>query len=356
MVLSLDGLWDFKLLEEGEIWDAKTPLCGGLAMPVPCSYNDIYPGRDFKNHMGSMVYERYADIPEMLLRERLLLRFGSVTHKAVVYLNGVEVVSHKGGFLPFEAEIQDVCHAGENRITVVVDNIVDDTTLPCGRLATERFPGLKERRVNLVNFDFFNYSGIMRPVVLYTTPKKYIRDISVNGKADGSFTYEIDTVGEGEVRVELLAGRNCCCGADSRDAGSADSKNAACCCGTEDAMLWQSTERKGTGQVENCQLWSVKEPNLYRLRVTLSGENDVDEYTEEFGFREFYVQGGKLWLNGEEIYLKGFGKHEDAVVNGRGFNEAYNVKDIALMKWMGANSFRTSHYPYSEEMMRLCDL
>ena len=60
-------------------------------------------------------------------------------------------------------------------------------------------------------------------------------------------------------------------------------------------------------------------------------------------------------MNGEPFYFKGFGKHEDTFVNGRGLNEAYNVLDINLMKDMGANSFRTSHYPYSEEMMRLCD-
>lgn len=60
-------------------------------------------------------------------------------------------------------------------------------------------------------------------------------------------------------------------------------------------------------------------------------------------------------INNKPFYFKGFGKHEDSYVNGRGLNEAVNIKDFNLMKWIGANSFRTSHYPYSEEIMRLAD-
>lgn len=67
------------------------------------------------------------------------------------------------------------------------------------------------------------------------------------------------------------------------------------------------------------------------------------------------VKEGKFLINGKPFYFKGFGKHEDSPIHGRGFNEAANVMDFRLMKWIGANSFRTSHYPYSEELMRLAD-
>ena len=60
-------------------------------------------------------------------------------------------------------------------------------------------------------------------------------------------------------------------------------------------------------------------------------------------------------LNGEPIYLTGFGRHEDFPINGRGLNPAVLIKDYALLKWIGANSFRTTHYPYSDEMMMLAD-
>lgn len=60
-------------------------------------------------------------------------------------------------------------------------------------------------------------------------------------------------------------------------------------------------------------------------------------------------------INGKPFYFKGFGKHEDSEIHGRGMDLALNVKDFNLLKWMGANSFRTSHYPYSEELMMMAD-
>lgn len=348
VVCSLDGVWKFKLLAAGASYDAGQPLDFAgqkerprsgesvVLMPVPCSYNDIYEGRSFRDHVGGMVYERTVQLSAALLSGRLLLRFGSVTHRAKVYVNGSFAAEHKGGFLPFEIEIGSFVRAGENRITVLADNVVDESTLPCGRLVRRQFPGLEETLENLPNFDFYNYSGIMRPVVLYTTPETYIHDIAATGETSGVFSYEISCGGtaEAEVSVEVLAGDG------------------------DDTVLFCGTGSSGSGKIENCRLWSTDDPYLYRLRVTLTGRGEEelrDVYTEEFGFREFCVRDGGLWLNGAPVYLKGFGKHEDAAVHGRGFCEAYNVKDIGLMKWMGANSFRTSHYPYSEEMMRLCD-
>lgn len=334
VVCSLDGVWNFKLIDIEEDYNPRQPLTDFISMPVPCSYNDIYEGRSFRNHVGKMIYERTVQLSRGLLSERLLLRFGSVTHRAQVYINGKFAIEHKGGFLPFEVEIGSFVQVGENRITVLVDNVVDDSTLPCGRVVRRQFPGLPESLENLPNFDFYNYSGIMRPVVLYTTPKTYIHDITVMGGMDGVFSYEVSYSGtaEAEVSVELISGIG------------------------DDTVLFCGRGSCGSGKIENCRLWDTDDPYLYRLRVTLADcENVRDVYTEEFGFREFCVREDGLWLNGAQIYLKGFGKHEDAAVHGRGFCEAYNVKDIGLMKWMGANSFRTSHYPYSEEMMRLCD-
>ena len=80
-----------------------------------------------------------------------------------------------------------------------------------------------------------------------------------------------------------------------------------------------------------------------------------DTYTEPFGVRTVCVRGKEFLINGKPFYFKGFGKHEDAPFRGRGLDNVVNVKDISLMRWIGANSFRTSHYPYAEEMMYLCD-
>lgn len=323
MVFDLNGVWDFCLMD-GE---AKGEI---VPMPVPSSYNDIYTGRGFADHVGNLYYRRKFTVSSRMLEKRLFLRFGSVTHKAEVWLNGTCLGKHSGGFLPFSFEITETAIAGENELEVIVNNIVDETTLPAGRMVHQKFPGLPEEIHNFPNFDFYNYSGIMRPVCLYTAPGSYIEDISIYGKMDGSFYWDVKANGEGTVSVRLL--------------------DAA---GNEVAA---GEGFKGTGQIDQVQLWEPGHPVLYSLEVTLTGsDGEKDTYTEVFGFREVSIRDCRIHLNGKPVYLKGFGKHEDSPVHGRGFDMAYNVKDIGLLKWIGANSFRTSHYPYCEEMLQLCD-
>lgn len=261
-----------------------------------------------------------------MLTQRLVLRCGAVTHHTEVYLNGVLVASHKGGFLPFEADITEVAHPGENLLTIAVSNIIDHTTLPVG----EQKVTPAGRKYNATNFDFFNYAGITRPVKLYTTPGEYIQDITVtsdvdfaNGAAD--LHYTVATVGEGACHVEVL---------------------------DESGQLVAKAEGKdGILHIDHVRLWQPLDAYLYDIRVTF-GE---DSYTLPYGVRTVRVDGHHFLINERPFYFKGYGKHEDTYPNGRGLNEAMNVKDLALLKWQGANSFRTSHYPYSEEMMRLCD-
>ena len=323
MVFDLNGVWDFCLMN-GE---AKGEI---MPMPVPSSYNDIYTGRDFADHVGNLYYRRTFTVSSRMLEKRLFLRFGSVTHKAEVWLNGTCLGTPSGGFLPFSFEITETDIAGEIELEVIVNNIVDETTLPAGRMVHQKFPGLPEEIHNLPNFDFYNYSGIMRPVCLYTAPESYIEDISIYGKMDGSFYWDVKANGEGTVSVRLL--------------------DAA---GNEVAA---GEGFKGTGRIDQVQLWEPGHPVLYSLEVTLTGsDGEKDTYTEVFGFREVSIRDCRIHLNGKPVYLKGFGKHEDSPVHGRGFDMAYNVKDIGLLKWIGANSFRTSHYPYCEEMLQLCD-
>ncbi|HHU5033961.1 TPA: beta-glucuronidase, partial [Streptococcus agalactiae] len=108
--------------------------------------------------------------------------------------------------------------------------------------------------------------------------------------------------------------------------------------------------------LSDVHLWEVLNAYLYTARVEIFVDNQLqDVYEENFGLREIEVTNGQFLLNRKPIYFKGFGKHEDTFINGRGLNEAANLMDLNLLKDIGANSFRTSHYPYSEEMMRLAD-
>ena len=181
-VKSLDGIWRFKKenrMEEGfeEKWYEK-PLSNFIDMPVPASYNDITTDKELRDHVGWVWYETDAVIPRAWTRDqRIVIRFGSVTQHAVVYFNGEEIARHKGGFLPFEADITDKVHEGKNRLTVAVSNLLDWSCIPSGEYKFVKnwlYPeGHWEQEYF---FDFFNYSGIHRPVRLYTTPLSYVSE------------------------------------------------------------------------------------------------------------------------------------------------------------------------------------
>jgi len=114
-------------------------------------------------------------VPASWVGERIVLRFGSATHRAVVWLNGAQVAKHEGGYTPFEADVTKVVELGaENRVSVVVNNVLTWQSLPPGYV--EDTPdGPRQRYFH----DFFNYAGLHRPVWLYTTPRSHVEDVTV---------------------------------------------------------------------------------------------------------------------------------------------------------------------------------
>ncbi len=335
-LMDLSGIWDFKL-DDGTGFEAKWqegPLEDPMPMAVPSSYNDLKEGEDFREHYGWVFYQRTFSVPAYMRSQRVVLRMAAVTHFARVYVNGQLVCQHKGGFLPFEAEIGKVLQPGENRLTIAVDNRIDHSTLPVGSespggiLSGGFFPSKASKKRNHPNFDFFNYCGITRPVKIYTTPKHYISDVTLVPSVEGSravIRYELETEGEGEASIEIRT--------------------------RQGELAAQASGKSGTLVIDPVTLWQPGKPYLYQVMARF-GE---DVYTMTYGVRTVEVKGGKFLINGRPFYFKGYGKHEDTFPAGRGLNLPMNVKDISLMKWQGANSFRTSHYPYSEEMMQLCD-
>ncbi|SDJ37329.1 beta-glucuronidase [Salimicrobium halophilum] len=335
-VIELSGIWNFKL-DNGEtdpVLSAQKKLTNSSPMAVPASYNDIGVVKEIKEHIGFVWYEKEIYVPNDLEKQRIVLRFGSATHLAKVYLNGALSIEHKGGFLPFELEVNNYIEDGKLRITIALDNTLDHSTLPVGIYEEEEYESLGKVVRNLPNFDFFNYAGLQRPIKLYTTPHQFIKDVTIVTDHDGdhgTVKYSVDTnPKEGLVRVTVI---------------DEDGNKVAACEGAN-----------GEISISDVNLWEPLNAYLYTMKIELINENQlVDVYEESFGVRTIKVEGGQFFINHKPFYFKGFGKHEDSPIHGRGFSDAVNVMDFNLMKWMGANSFRTAHYPYSEELMRLAD-
>ncbi|WP_308557301.1 beta-glucuronidase [uncultured Sneathia sp.] len=312
-LIDLSGIWKFNFENEKEEMIA-----------VPGSFNDQVVGHDKKNYVGNLIYQKDFLIKEEMLLNEIFLRFGSVTHIAKVYINNELVGTHKGGFTPFEFNINKYVKEGENRLKVIVSNKLDYTSLPVGNYSNEN----GQEKVD-ENFDFFNYAGIHRPVKLWIKPKQHIDDIVITyevNKNNAKVSFDVKTnIENPKLKISIL-----------------DEENTVV-----------STD----GVITNVRLWEPLNAYLYKAKVELLSNDDkvIDEYTEEFGIRTVEVRDNKFLINGKSFYFKGFGRHEDSYIHGRGLDEVLNVSDINRMKWLGANSFRTSHYPYSEEMMRLAD-
>lgn len=337
-VKSLDGVWSFcpdvKGIGEKEEW-YKKGLPNKIHMPVPASYNDITTDSEIRDLVGEVWYEKTMTIPTTWINKRIVLRFGSVTHYGKVWVNGKFLMEHKGGYLPFEGELSDMVTPGETvRITVKVNNILDYQTLPPGELEILDDPYRYKEPIKVQRYfhDFYNYAGIHRPVKLYMTPKNYISDIKVDtqicGK-DGLVYFEIEHCKEGSIKVEI------------KDKGK---------------IVGSACQSKGCITIENAHLWKPGASYLYQLVVTLNVEDKtVDIYQQNIGIRTVKVEGNKFLINGEPFYFKGFGKHEDMNIKGKGLDNVLWIKDFNLMEWIGANSFRTSHYPYAEEVLDWAD-
>ena len=335
---SLNGLWRFVLDPEGrgrqDGW-YRSRLADAREMPVPASYNDVLADAAVRDHVGDVWYQTTVRVPRGWDGQRIVLHLESATHRATVWVGDTEVVSHEGGYTPFEADVTDHVSPGEEaRITVVVDNTLTFQSIPPG-LVQDTPAGRRQRYFH----DFFNYAGLHRTVWLYCTPKEYLDDVTVVTGLDGStgsVEYDLRTAGHSPggsptgVRVVL------------RDADGAE------VAGGDGA--------RGTLTVPEVHRWAPGDGYLYELEVQLVDDGAVvDSYVQSVGVRTVAVDGIRFLINGEPFSFTGFGKHEDLAVLGKGHSDAYLVHDFALMEWIGANSFRTSHYPYSEDVLDYAD-
>ncbi|HET9871829.1 MAG TPA: beta-glucuronidase [Propionibacteriaceae bacterium] len=331
---TLNGLWQFALDPEGRGrtsgWFSGA-LPDAREMAVPASFNDISTDAAVRDYFGDVWYQRTVWVPRGWQGQRIVLHFESATHRATVWVNDTEVVSHEGGYTPFEADITAHVTPGEEvRITVVVNNTLHWQSIPPGVI--EDTPAGKRQRYW---HDFFNYAGLHRTVSLYTTNSTHLEDLTVTTDLDGDsgvVTYSTEAVAPEGTETKVVL----------RDAD-----------GTEVASGSGAT---GTLVIPQVHRWAPGDGYLYGLEVQLvSGSDVVDSYTTSVGVRTVKVDGIRFLINGEPFSFKGFGKHEDVPVIGKGHNDAYLLHDFELLKWIGANSFRTSHYPYSEDVLDYAD-
>lgn len=336
-LVNLDGLWKFALAAEdepSESWTAVLPK--GLECPVPASYNDIFADRKIHDHVGWVLYQRDVIVPKGWSEERYLIRAEAATHKGRIYVNDEFLAEHSGGYTPFEADITHLVSAGEKfRLTIAVNNELTFETIPPGMVTVDNSTG---RKIQTYMHDFYNYAGLARSVWLYSVPEQHITDVTIVTDVEnttGLIHYDVKVSGSsnftGSVKVSVV------------------DENGN--------VVSNATGAKGTAEVADVNFWQPGAAYLYQFEVSIvdSADKIIDTYSIATGVRTVEVKGSEFLINGKPFYFTGFGAHEDSEIRGKGHDQAYMVHDFQLRKWMGANSFRTSHYPYAEEVMDFAD-
>ena len=120
-VVSLDGMWRFSFDAKSEGVEANwaNGLPESISMPVPASFCDFFTDKESREYCGDFWYQKDFFVPETV-QSKVQLRFGSITHRAIVFCNGVEVARHEGGFLPVVADVTD-----EAAVKNAVDEIIE---------------------------------------------------------------------------------------------------------------------------------------------------------------------------------------------------------------------------------------
>ncbi|MFV0258107.1 MAG: beta-glucuronidase [Acidimicrobiales bacterium] len=342
---ALDGLWRFAPDPAGvgrreQWWRHRLP--GERFVPVPASYNDIFTEEAIRDLVGDAWYQRRLFVPAGWSGARIVLRFDAATHRALVWVDDEQVVTHEGGYTPFEADITGLARAGEElRITVVVNNELSFATIPPGVVRT-RPDGTRQQQYF---HDFFNYAGLPRHVWLSATPTEYIADLTVVTDLDGDpplgvVDYRVETGRNGTVGPE--PGPDLSARVTLRDA--------------DGVTVSTGVGPSGRLMVPDVRPWQPGDGYRYDLTVELvRGDETVDRYHQPVGIRTVRVDGARFLINGRPFTFRGFGMHEDHLVRGKGHEAVSMIHDFELLDWIGANSLRTSHYPYAEEVLDEAD-
>lgn len=310
-VKELDGMWSF------------TPDNGSgktYSLPVPGCWEQ-HP--DLLTYRGTGTFTRTVRVTK---NTAVRLVFKGVSHTADVYFDGQKVAHHYNAFTPFTAEIPAV-KAGEHELTVKVDNRFSEASA-----------------LHIPN-DYYTYGGITRPAALEEIDDLFIERIH--------FTPE-QTDSGWKATVELTV-RNVGAAAAELDA-QAELAGVTLRFPQETVPAGGKTTVSTEADFPDVSAWSPDAPNLYFLRAVLRrGETETDDLIERVGFRVVSWQGGRLCVNGNQVFLKGFNRHEDYASVGCAIPVQLMAQDLDLMADMGANAVRTCHYPNDERFLDLCD-
>lgn len=286
---------------------------GGLRLEVPGDWNSQDP--ELKYYEGTVWYHRDFNAGPQPGR-RNILYFGGVSYRTNVYLNGEKIASHEGSFTPFEVDVTDKLKKGENNLMVEVNN----------RRTADAIPALA--------FDWWNYGGITRDVMLINLPENHVEDYFIRLDEDNPKQIAVDVkMSQPRAGVKVAV--------KIPELGK-----------TLEGETDAAGTFKGTVKPKNLRLWAPDAPYLYDIEV--SGGDD--KVKEEIGFRTISTDGTKILINGKPAFMRSISFHEEIPMRmGRATSKADSEVLLGEALDLGVNMIRLAHYPQNEHIVRLAE-
>lgn len=331
--LSLNNNWEFKI--------GKEETFGRVNVPHTWNNKDAsVDGREY--YRGAAKYKKIFELNQ-LKDKKIFLYFEGVNQVSTLFVNGNSIGKHSGGYSSFAFDISKSAKEGTNTIDLEVTNESDDTIAP-------------------LSMDFTFYGGIYRDVYLIVTNPVHF-DVLNNG-SNGvliSTPNVTEKMGELDIRTRLLNETN-----KKKNLAlvhriiSSNGKLVETI--TKNVVLSANSgmnEISLVGKVNTPDLWSPDSPKMYTAVSEikdLETGSVIDQVVNPLGFRWFSMDPQKgFFLNGKHLKLTGVSKHQDFEELGSAVSNELLIKDLEMIKAMGANCYRSSHYPHDPEVLNACD-
>lgn len=285
--------------------------------PVMIPYNNF----DEKMMWGTFTYVRKIFMDETMLGKHIVLRFEGVAHQANIYVNQIHVLTHEGGYVPFEVDLSS--YASEKKellIKVIVDTHEHAHIPPFGGVV-----------------DYLGYGGIYREVSLIVTDHGFIRDVFVEQYGKQTFkVHAYTSIEGGELKLSIY---------------NHEKEELVV---LSDKVLQEHTVFPIS--LNDIHLWDIEDPYLYTAKIQYKHGNDQDMIDVRFGLREAIFKRDGFYLNQKRIKLHGLNRHQSFPYVGYAMPKRAQIEDADLIKYdLGCNIVRTSHYPQSSHFLDRCD-
>jgi len=327
-MVDLGGTWKFTTSPPAAFWtnDADPVAWPDVLVPGELAAQGIPIARDVE-----YPYKRSLRIPAEAAGKRLLIRFAGVYSYARIWVNGKFLRDHQGGFTSWDCDISDYVTPGQAAwLTVGVTDRSDEISYAS-------------------NYAKHYVGGILREVKLLILPRDYVSRFQVETAFDSSYT-------QAQLRVTVAAtfhgGQSAALKLHLKDPqGDAVPLNA-----NSVQLTVRSPEASFEIPVRSPSKWDAEHPNLYTLEADVFVDGAwTQKLMRKVGFRKIERRKNRLYVNGDEVKLRGVCRHDVHPLRGRSTTPEMDEKDVILLRDANVNFVRTSHYPPTESFLEACD-